>query len=290
MNDRLRWPGRWFRVTWNLPPEMEEPAIGLAYGAGAVGSSVRPHGRGRIALEAWYESEDAARDAVSFVASLEGVGASAEIVPIEDEGWLEASLQPREPIVAGSFVVWDGRGGKPSLDGGRSLVILPPSRAFGTGEHETTRLCLEVLSTFDVSGLRVLDLGAGSAVLAIAAARAGAAAVLALEIDARVVDVALENVRDNDVLGAVKVVCGSWQALAPGARFDLAIANIHKSALVRAARAVGSRLPPGGRAILSGFSPDDADEVAQAWQRASCREIARERAGEWAALGVLKHA
>lgn len=290
MSDRTRWPGRWFLVSWTSTTELEEPLLALAFDESACGALSKPAGPGRIAIDAWFDTAEAAAAAIDRVRHLALDASHPEPVPVEDDGWLEASMGPRPPIHAGRFVIWDGRSERPRLDATAVLVTLAPSRAFGTGEHATTRLCLEVLSDVGARGRRVLDLGAGSALLAIAAAKDGALSVVALEIDPAVIDVALENVRDNAASASVAVVCGSWQALSPDARFDLVLANIHKSALVRAARAVAGRLSPGGYAVLSGFGVDDAIEVQAAWEAAGCALVlSRDRAG-WAVLGVQKHA
>lgn len=283
MTDRTLWPGTWHWASWIVPTSFEEDAIGLASLEGCEGAWTRQAGPGRTTLEAWYTSREA------LLAAMERLAAAGYEVregpeEVKDEGWLAATLAPRAPLRAGPFVVCDGRGGVCAPeDAERHAIVLPPGRAFGTGEHETTRLCLELLGECSCEGARVLDLGTGSGILAIGAALAGAAKVAALDNDPRVLDVAQENVEANGVGGRVAVAAGSWTALAPDARFSIILANIHRSALVRSARSLSQRLESGGRAILSGFAPEDAERVAGAWASAGLREVERRVDGEWCA-------
>ncbi len=276
-----RLPGRWFRVAAVVPVEREDGWAGLAWAAGARGTEGRPAGPGRLRVTAWFDRQaDAARfarDLPSWAVDPEGPAA------IADPGWLEASLGPRDPIPAGRFVVVSDPGDVPREDP-RVPVLLPPGRAFGTGEHATTRMCLELLGDVLEPGDRVLDLGTGSGILAIGAALLGAAAVLALDDDPGVLEVARGNVLRNRCGARVAVAAGSWGVLGPGARFELLLANVHRTALVRGAGPLANHLVPGARAILSGFSPEDVDRVTEAWTSRGFRRVTARSEGEWAAL------
>jgi ribosomal protein L11 methyltransferase len=272
-----------------LPRKCEDEVIGLLDLNGCEGTSTRPAGAGRVAVEAWFGDEAGARRASAVLRATPGIRlrtATPDLV--EDPGWLAAATAPRAPIEVGPFVVLDERLARRSALARRIPLVIPPGRAFGTGEHATTRLCLRLLARFLVPGDAVLDLGTGSGILAIAAARAGGASVLALDNDERVIDVARENVRVNRVASRVSVAPGSWAALPPRRKFELILANIHRTALVRGARRLTSRLAMGGRAILSGFGPEDMPAVAAAWKQAGAIPAGRLTDGAWAALVVRR--
>lgn len=278
-----RWPGTWYRLRVRLPRDREDEAAGIAAESGAIGMETRPAGAGAIDFVCWFESTASARRAAGrfreagFPAGPEG------IVPVRDEGWLEAAAAPRPPIRVGRFEILTEDAGEAAA--GSVRVVIPLGRAFGTGEHDTTRLCLELLDLLLPPGGRVLDLGAGSGILAIAAALGGAAEVVAVDNDPRVLDVLARNVARNGVRG-VAVVRGTWSCLAQEAAFDLVLANIHRTALVRGARAIGRRIRRGGRAVLSGFPPGDVGEVRAAWAAAGARPLTERRTAEWAAIAL----
>lgn len=289
-SDRLRVPGTWYRVRASLPRAAEDLALGALHRAGSTGSAMQPAGPRRVACEAWFDSSAAAAEGLEALRRIAGVKlGEGGPEPVRDDGWLDASSRPRPPLLAGRFAVLDRPPAEPLAAealGGRELLVIPASRAFGTGEHPTTRLCLELLSESVRPGDELLDLGTGSAILAIAAARLGARRVLALDIDPAVLEVAAENVAAHGVGERVQLAAGSWSAVAPGSLYDGAIANIHRTALVRGARSLAAHLRPGAGAILSGFLRADEDKVERAWSRAGLHREAVLRDGEWVALAV----
>ncbi len=289
-NDRLRVPGTWYRVRASLPRAAEDAVLGALHGAGATGSAIRPAGPRRVICEAWFDDAAAAAAGLEALGGISGTKLDGDGPQrVQDDGWLDASSRRRPPLLAGRFAVVDR---PPAEDsgavalGGRELLVIPASRAFGTGEHATTRLCLELLSERVRPGDTVLDLGTGSGILAIAAARLGARRVLALDIDPAVLEVTAENVAAHGVAGTVELAAGSWSALAPAALYDVLVANIHRTALVRGARSLAAHLRPGARAVLSGFLRADEDKVERAWSRAGLQREAVQRDGEWVAMAV----
>ncbi|MCL2591446.1 MAG: 50S ribosomal protein L11 methyltransferase [Betaproteobacteria bacterium] len=141
-------------------------------------------------------------------------------------------------------------------------IELDPGMAFGTGSHPTTRLCLEWLCKTVQPGMSMLDFGCGSGILAIAAARLGAARSLGVDIDGRAVEAARENAARNGVSGIMRVQHSS----APlEATFDLVVANILTNPLCVLAPAIAARVAPGGRVALSGILEQQAAQVIDAW-------------------------
>lgn len=147
---------------------------------------------------------------------------------------------------------------------GEVIVVLDPGMAFGTGTHPTTRSCLIALEEAIVPGMRVLDLGTGSGVLSIAAARQGAASVLAVDIDAVAVDAARRNVALNGVADIVRVEAGSLER-AEGP-YDLVLVNILARAILDLLeQGLAAVLRPGGTLIASGIIDHQAPEVREAF-------------------------
>ncbi len=165
------------------------------------------------------------------------------------------------------FPFYDGAAG--GVDAGERIpILIGHGKAFGSGEHETTASCIEELEALaEVKGARVLDLGTGTGVLAIAAVKLGAREVVAVDTEADAVAAASGNAALNGAAGAVKVVLGDVAAV-KGERFDIALANIYGDILEKIAADLSPLLAPGGRMILSGISYDYAYEVKKAYSDA----------------------
>jgi ribosomal protein L11 methyltransferase len=143
-------------------------------------------------------------------------------------------------------------------------VRLDPGLAFGTGSHPTTRLCLEWLDENVVPAARVLDYGCGSGILGIAAAKLGAGAVDAIDIDPQALDAARANARTNEVAASYT----GPDELAPSATFDIVLANILSNPLKLLAPALLTRVAPGGSLVLSGILERQAGDVIATYRHA----------------------
>ncbi|MGB0847034.1 MAG: 50S ribosomal protein L11 methyltransferase, partial [Thiolinea sp.] len=145
-------------------------------------------------------------------------------------------------------------------------ILLDPGLAFGTGNHPTTALCLEWLDGEDLSGKTVLDYGCGSGILAIAAAKLGAAHVMATDIDPQALEATLENCRRNDIPeGQVTTLMPEEL---PAGTYDVVVANILAGPLVTLAPTVLSHLKPGGRLALSGILNEQSEMIEAAYSPA----------------------
>jgi len=200
-----------------------------------------------------------------------------------DEDWLSAWKRDLKPVTAGRF--WVGAPWHDPPGDGIIPIAIEPGMAFGTGHHETTRMALKALSEAVAPGMRVLDLGTGSGVLAIAAAKLGAR-VLALDIDPEAVRAAKENAAKNEA--EVEVKKGSLAA-APGP-FDLIVANLYAELHQAFAPAYAERLAPGGRLLVTGILKDRAEATKKALKDAGLELLDEAQEGEWVLLDLRKRA
>jgi len=219
-------------------------------------------------------SRDAAREALTSIA---GIRVSAVDVP--DGDWARRSQENLRAIEAGGLLVappWDVPRG-----GSTPVIIIEPSMGFGTGHHATTRLCLLLLQQLDLRGARVLDIGTGSGVLALAAWKLGAADVVAIDNDPDALDNARNNVARNGAAAAIDIVRDDLETLRIE-RADIVLANLTGAVLVRHAADLRALAAEDGYAIVSGFAPQDAAVIRQAF--AGLSAIAEQSEGEWAAM------
>lgn len=161
------------------------------------------------------------------------------------------------------------------------VIDLVPGLAFGTGQHQSTRLCLGLLAEQIQGGERVLDVGTGSGILAVAAARLGAASVVATDIDPLAVDAARQTVRQNQMADRVRVREGSIPA---DGQFDLVVANLTADLLQFLANDLADALTPGGRLIVSGLIATRQDDVAAALSNRNLQLRSVRSEDDWCAL------
>ena len=183
-----------------------------------------------------------------------------ETAPVPDVDWTEAWKTRITSHQLGALTVsppWLADGLDPA-----TTIVIEPGMAFGTGEHPTTRGVVRLLPRQLRPGAVVADLGAGSAVLAIAAAKLGAARVYAIELDADAIPDAEKNVVHNGVADRVHVFEADAGALLPlVAPVDVVLANIISSVLIELMPVIGAALQPGGAAILSGILREERDTM-----------------------------
>lgn len=215
------------------------------------------------------------------------------ISKLPETDWVAHVRRELAPVEAGRFFVYGSHDADRVPEGCEPLLI-EAAMAFGTGHHGTTLGCLKALDRLANDGFvgrRVVDIGCGTAVLAMGAARIWEDTVLASDIDEVAVDVARANVVANDLQGRVNCVEAAGfdhPALASAAPFDLVFANILKGPLVALAPDMAGAMQADGYAILSGILNEQADDVVEVYAQNGINLHHRESIGDWTTLVLRK--
>jgi ribosomal protein L11 methyltransferase len=216
-----------------------------------------------------------------------------EVRGIEDGRWVERWIEALTPFPVGRHFVVEpaqalSEGG--SLDAasrsatdGRIALRICPSRAFGTGEHPTTRLCLGELESLDLAGRTLLDAGTGSGILAIAARRLGASGVVAFDNDPEALEVARANARLNPEAAPIVFLAGEPASIPQGA-FEVVVANLNGAILTSVLGDLARRLAPRGHLILSGLLEEEAGSIASLAEGLGARLVRITILDGWACL------
>ena len=210
-----------------------------------------------------------------------------ETSPVPDVDWTEAWKSRITSHALGDLTVtppWLAERFDPAMS-----IVIEPGMAFGTGEHATTRGVVRLLPRQLQAGAIVADLGAGSAVLSIAAAKLGAARVYAVELDGDAIPDAEQNVARNSVADRVHVFEADAGALLPlVAPVDLVLANIISSVLIELMPVIGASLREGGRAILSGILYEERDTMLQVLAAHGWKVLEEDAEDIWWSVSIAK--
>jgi len=205
---------------------------------------------------------------------------------IPDEDWSRRWKEHFKPLMVGKrFLVsptWDKTPSTP----GCLIIRIDPGRAFGTGHHETTRLCLEWLESCRSDESSLLDVGTGSGILAIGAALLGFQRVVGIDNDPEAIEVAKENVMLNRLSEKISLLCASPEALSSW--FDVVISNIESRTLISMSEAISTKLRDKGLLGLSGILAEQAEEVCAEYKNMGLRLTGRKTADEWVFLAFRK--
>jgi ribosomal protein L11 methyltransferase len=166
---------------------------------------------------------------------------------------------------------------------GQIIITIDPKMSFGTGEHQTTKLVMQFLETNVNKGIKVLDVGSGTGVLAIASIKLGAESAIAIDIDEWCYDNGMENCKLNFVENEVDVRLGEIKDITEN-NFDLITANIQKNILLNIAGEIASRLKPGGLLILSGLLYNDEEDIVKKYSSLNFEMLEKKILDEWIAL------
>ena len=263
------------------PAGSRDAAMEALFAAGSMGV----HESGDELRTHFPEGTDADEVRRVVLAADPGAEVDAEWAPAVD--WSEAWKDGVHAHDLGALTVappWLAE----TLDPTRTIII-DPGMAFGTGEHATTRGVIRLLANVIQPGDRVADLGAGSAILAIAAAKLGAAWVAAIEIDAEAIPNAEENVERNGVADRVRVFLGDAATLLPlVAPVQVILANIISSVLINMLPAIAAGLAEGGTVILSGILREERDRMLGVLERGGWKVLAEDAEDAWWSVAVAR--
>jgi ribosomal protein L11 methyltransferase len=212
---------------------------------------------------------------------------TVEETPIQDRNWNEEWEKTINIIkVSGKIVI------KPTFreyqkSGDEIVITIDPKMSFGTGEHQTTKLVLTLLEKYVSAGQRMLDVGSGTGVLAIAALKLGASSAIAVDNDEWCFDNAKENAQLNNVSGTLDVRTGVIDDVKETG-FDLITANIQKNILIEICEAIKQKVKPGGYIILSGLLDIDEEDINKHYSNAGLKFIEKSRMDEWISMVFQK--
>ncbi len=214
-----------------------------------------------------------------------GPGSFVQAAEITDFGWAEKWKENFRPKRIGKRITvkpsWESYTPAP----GEVVLIIDPGQAFGTGTHETTQMCLQFLE--DAFSLfppprRALDIGTGTGILGIAAARLGTPYTVGIDVDPKAVEVAGENARINGVEDRFHAAITPLSCVE--GRYDLVLANVLAEILIDLKQDIAARLTHYGKLILSGILTEKSDWVEKEYEAVGCRLAGRKEEGQWTAL------
>lgn len=252
-----------------------------------------------VVVHAWFEPDGAFADRMQALKMrMEGLKTldlgfdlgtlAIDTQNVHDEDWSEVWKKFYKPFRAGRNLVvkptWELYDPQP----GDKIIEIDPGMAFGSGTHETTGMCLELLEEAMKGCESVIDVGTGSGILAIGAAMLGAKDVLAIDIDPTAVRVAQENIEHNGLTDKIRAVEGNLLASSDGV-YELCVANIIADVICMFAAPLNDHIVPGGLFICSGIIKEREQDVVDALNAADYNILKICRKGEWVAILSRRH-
>ena len=206
---------------------------------------------------------------------------------IADQDWTAGWKESIPVIHLGARVVIKPSWRDYAPQSGEIVLEMDPGLAFGTGLHPTTQLCVAALEDFAQPGMNVLDLGTGTGILALVAAKLGVSDVLAVDTDLDAVNVTQHNAQRNGVANVIHPMLGSLADT--GDTYDLVVANILAHIIIDMAKSgLATRIKTGGTLVVSGILAEQADEVSAVFGQQGLRVTERRQQDEWVALVARK--
>jgi ribosomal protein L11 methyltransferase len=251
-----------------------------------------------LTLRAYIPADDRAEDAKLRLESALGHMSMMYPMPrpvytlVHEEDWAEAWKAHYHPVRVGKRMLIRPLWIETEIAPDDLVVALDPGMAFGTGTHPSTQLCMVGLEDRVQPGMNILDLGCGSGVLAITAAKLGAAHIWGLDIDPIAVRVTDENAAQNGVAAQITAQEGSLaEVVASGRQYDLIVVNILARIIIAmCGERLGDTVRPGGLALFAGIIHDQADAVEAALRQTGLEPYARRQDGDWVLIEARRPA
>lgn len=202
---------------------------------------------------------------------------------VEDKNWNEDWEKTINPIEISDKIVIKPTFRNYEAKPGQLIITIDPKMSFGTGEHQTTKLVLQILEETELNNKIVLDAGTGTGVLAIAAVLLGAKSAIAFDNDDWCYENGIENCQLNNVTDKVQIRCCELNDISEN-NFDIVIANIHKSVLLEISEGLCNKVLNNGKLILSGLLTADENEIVNHYKKFGMNFIYKKSLDEWIAL------
>lgn len=292
----------WYEITAQTPPELEEPVsaamLAVAPGGITVEHAIdilgpemgfRVRGGEPVLVRAYLPSSELGAVLIADLrAAMDGYPAvQLTAKPLYEQDWAVSWREFFGVVETGGRIVvvptWIEHEVKP----GQIEVKLDPGQAFGTGHHETTRLCLAALDGLARPGITMLDVGTGSGVLSIAAAKLGVPRIVAIDIDPIAAEIARRNCDANGIGGEVEISAGTLTTDHPG-RYELVVSNISTPANTALASAFGKIVKPAGDLVLSGILTQDAESVIGAMEAQGFTRVSVAEERDWCCIRLRR--
>jgi ribosomal protein L11 methyltransferase len=297
----------WIEISLSVDGESAEAVAELLQRYGHQGVAIEQEGimpelydegatppPSRLTIRAYIPADDRAEDAKLRLETALGHMNMMYPMPtpqykiVHEEDWAEAWKAHYHPVRIGRKLFIRPLWVQVAMQPDDLEIALDPGMAFGTGTHPTTQLCMEALEDLVQPGIKVLDLGCGSGILAITAAKLGAGHILGLDIDPIAVKVSQENIEQNGVADKITVQEGSLENVITSARrFDLIVVNILARIIIAMSEQhLGDTVRPGGLAIFSGLTLEQADDVEAALWKTGLEPYKRriQTDGDWVVI------
>lgn len=292
----------WYEITAQTPPALVEPVSALMLGVAPGGITIdepidilgpemgfRVRGGEPVLVRAYLPASELGAVLVADLRVAMEAYPAVQLTakPIYEQDWSVSWREFFGVVETGGRIVvvpsWIEHEHKP----GQVPVRLDPGQAFGTGHHETTRLCLAALDGLARPGITMLDVGTGSGVLSIAAAKLGVPRIVAIDIDPVAAEIARKNCDANGVGERVEISAGTLGPEHPG-RYELVLSNISTPANTALAGTFGIVVKPAGDLVLSGILTVDAGKVIAAMQAHGFEHLSTAEERDWCCIHLRR--
>ena len=252
-----------------------------------VDESILNADKTKAAVSLYLPEMKSVSDAIAFLNerfTAEGIENKIELVGVKEEDWANAWKQYYKPLKIGNRLVVVPSWQEYEKEEGEITILMDPGMAFGSGTHETTRLCASMLEKYISSGDRVLDIGTGSGILSFFASKLGAGAVYGYDIDPVAVRVANENAIVNETDNVVFAVSDLLKSVDKSEKYDVCLANIVADILIRMSENASTVMKKDGYLICSGIIDERAEDVKLAMDKGGFDYIENDCESGWQVL------